>query len=73
MTQDQVFVPKTRSEMNLPKFNQDGEELLGSRITEEVMGELKEAIGDSPLGATIGFFSYLVCFDSRHVTWKLLI
>jgi len=60
MTQDQVFVPKTRSELGLPKFNPDGEDLVGSRVTEEVMRELKEAIGDSPIGATIGFFSYLV-------------
>ncbi|KAI0035190.1 fatty acid desaturase-domain-containing protein [Vararia minispora EC-137] len=60
MTQDQVFVPKTRSELGLPKFNPDGEDLAGSRVTEEVMRELREAIGDSPLGATIGFFSYLL-------------
>lgn len=60
MTQDQVFVPKTRSELGLPKFNADGEDLLGSRVTEEVMRELNDAIGDSPIAATIGFFGYLI-------------
>jgi omega-6 fatty acid desaturase (delta-12 desaturase) len=60
MTQDQVFVPKTRSELGLPKFNPDGEELLGSRVTEEVVREFKEAISDSPIVVTIGFFAYLV-------------
>ena len=60
MTQDQVFVPKTRSEVGLPQFDADKEEYSGSKIREEVMHELMDAIGDSPFGATIGFFSYLV-------------
>ncbi|KAF9013478.1 delta-12 fatty acid desaturase protein [Cyathus striatus] len=54
MTQDQVFVPHTRSELGLPPMNPNGEELLGSRVTEEVKKELWEALGDSPIGAVIG-------------------
>lgn len=60
MTQDQVFVPKTRSQMGLPAFDPSQESLDGSSITENIMNELWEALGDSPLGATLGFASYLV-------------
>lgn len=60
MTQDQVFVPKTRSELKLPEFDPTKETLDGSSISEQVMNELWDALGDSPVGATLGFFSYLV-------------
>ena len=60
MTQDQVFVPKTRSQRGLPEFNPSKEELGGASVSEEVMRELKEAIGDSPIGAALGAASYLV-------------
>ena len=62
MTQDQVFVPRTRSERGLPAFNPDGENKLGSRVTEEVMRELWDALGDSPIGAMFGAGSYLVSY-----------
>ncbi len=60
MTQDQVFVPRTRSQRGLSPINPDGESLLGGSIRKEVMKELYEALGDSPIGA--GFVScfYLV-------------
>jgi omega-6 fatty acid desaturase (delta-12 desaturase) len=60
MTQDQVFVPHTRSELGLPPMNPNGEDLLGSRVTEEVKRELWEALGDSPIGAVIGSAKYLL-------------
>jgi omega-6 fatty acid desaturase (delta-12 desaturase) len=61
MTQDQVFVPRTRSDRGLPPLNPDGESLLGASIRKEVFKELHEAIGDSPIGAVLGSSSYLVC------------
>jgi omega-6 fatty acid desaturase (delta-12 desaturase) len=60
MTQDQVFVPKTRSQLGLPPFDPTKEDILGSSVAEEVKKELWEAIGDSPIGATIGAATYLV-------------
>ncbi len=60
MTQDQVFVPSTRTERGLKPFDSSKEDLLGSRVTEEVKRELWEALGDSPIGATLGPASYLV-------------
>jgi omega-6 fatty acid desaturase (delta-12 desaturase) len=60
MTQDQVFVPRTRSQFGLPPLNPDGENLLGSSIKTEVLKELQEAVGDSPIGALFGAASYLI-------------
>jgi len=60
MTQDQVFVPRTRSQRGLPPLNSDGESLVGTSIGNEIMKELHEAIGDSPIGAVFGAGSYLV-------------
>ncbi|KAG2358321.1 fatty acid desaturase-domain-containing protein [Suillus spraguei] len=60
MTQDQVFVPKTRSQLGLPAFDPTKEDILGSSVSDEVMRELKEALGDSPIGATIGAATYLL-------------
>ena len=42
MTQDQVFVPKTRSELGLPAFDPTQEDLAGSSVSSEVMKELEE-------------------------------
>ena len=60
MTQDQVFVPRTRSQLGLPAFNPAGEDLAGSSVSQEVMDELYEALGDSPIGAIYGSLRYLV-------------
>ncbi|KAF8650160.1 hypothetical protein AX16_005394 [Volvariella volvacea WC 439] len=60
MTQDQVFVPSTRSELGLPPFDPKREDRLGGRVSAEVKRELWEALGDSPIGAVIGSFSYLL-------------
>ena len=72
MTQDQVFVPKTRSQLGLPAFNPAGENLEGSSVTDEVMNELWEACGDAPLGAVWGSFSYLVCSARRLCSWAYI-
>jgi hypothetical protein len=63
MTQDQVFVPPTRSELGLRPFDPSKEDLLGSRVTDEVKKEMWEALGDSPIGAAMGSASYLVNFS----------
>lgn len=60
MTQDQVFVPPTRSELGLRPFDPKRDDRLGARVTEEVKRELWEALGDSPVGATLGAASYLL-------------
>jgi len=60
MTQDQVFVPPTRSDLGLPAFDPTREDLLGSRVSAEVKKELWEALGDSPIGAVLGSASYLI-------------
>jgi omega-6 fatty acid desaturase (delta-12 desaturase) len=61
MTQDQVYVPRTRSQRGLPPLNPDGESLLGASIRKEVLKELHEALGDSPIGTFLGSAFYLVC------------
>ncbi|CCM04940.1 uncharacterized protein FIBRA_07137 [Fibroporia radiculosa] len=60
MTQDQVFVPKTRSQLGLPPFDPSGEDLLGSSVSDEIKKEFREALGDSPIGAALGAASYLI-------------
>jgi hypothetical protein len=66
MTQDQVYVPRTRSQLGLPLLKPEGESHLGASISKEIMNELHEAIGDSPIGAVFGSGSYLV----RHCELK---
>lgn len=53
MSQDQVHVPKTRSDVGLPPLDPTKEDPLGGSIRAEVMQELQEAIGDSPIVAAI--------------------
>jgi len=60
MTNDQVFVPCTRSELGLLPLDSSKEDLLGSHVTGEVMKELWEALGDSPVGAILIPASHLV-------------
>ena len=63
MTQDQVFVPPTRSQLGLPPFDPSKEDLLGTRVANEIKKEMWEALGDSPIGAALGSASYLVNFS----------
>jgi len=60
MTNDQVFVPFTRSERGLSPLDPSKEDPLGSHVTGEVMKELWEALGDSPVGAVLNCASHLV-------------
>ena len=60
MTQDQVFVPKTRSDLNLPPLDPAGEDLVGRCVSDKVKRELWEALGDSPISATLNAMGYLV-------------
>jgi len=60
MTQDQVFVPKTRSQLGLPPFDPTKEDIWGASVSAEVKRELWEALGDSPLAAMLGATGYLV-------------
>jgi hypothetical protein len=61
---DQVFVPKTRSShpAGLPPLDPEKDDILGapSRVSETVQGELWDAIGDSPIAATVGMMNQLV-------------
>lgn len=74
LTADQVFVPPTRAQLRLPAFNPSKEDLAGSTVSEEVQEELRDALGDSPLGAAIGAFSYLVSdsSDTSHLLTAFL-
>jgi hypothetical protein len=60
MTQDQVFVPSTRSQLGLKPLDLAKDDPLGASVNTEVMNELWEALGDSPIGAALGAASYLV-------------
>ena len=59
LTQDQVFVPSTRSQAGLPPLNPEEEDLQGSRVS-KVKAELYESLSDSPIGAALHAASYLV-------------
>jgi len=64
MTQDQVFVPKTRSQIpNLPSFDAEKEDALGASIPNKIMNELRDALGESPMGSMFDAATYLVSFD----------
>ncbi|KAJ7152583.1 fatty acid desaturase-domain-containing protein [Mycena crocata] len=60
MTQDQVFVPWTRSQMGLPPLDPANDDILGSNVSEAVQNEIWEAIGDSPVAACLQCVFYLV-------------
>lgn len=60
MTQDQVWVPSTRSQKGLPPLDPKREDRLGARASAEVQKELWEALGDSPIGASWGVAVFLV-------------
>ncbi|KAJ7075794.1 delta-12 fatty acid desaturase protein [Mycena belliarum] len=54
MTQDQVWVPRTRAQRGLAPLDPAREDRLGARASAEVRKELTEALGDSPIGAAWG-------------------
>lgn len=59
MTQDQAFIPWTRSEMGLSSFDSARDDLLGANVPQEVQNEIWEALGDSPIGASLRCIFYL--------------
>ncbi|CAE6439673.1 unnamed protein product [Rhizoctonia solani] len=59
LTNDQVFVPKSRSQRKLPPFDPAKEDLAGSRVDEKLQEEFWDALGDSPLGAAWWIFAQL--------------
>ncbi len=72
-------MPPTRSEAGLKPFDPSrDEDLLGSRVSDEVKKELWEAVGESPLGNAWGVASYLVGllfsidFSLMHVIFSSL-
>ncbi|KAG6853328.1 hypothetical protein C0991_005205 [Blastosporella zonata] len=73
MSQDQVFVPWTRKEMGAPEFDPSGEDLLGSSVSQAIKKELWEALGDSPIGASIQCVIYLVRVFPHSPRQKYLI
>lgn len=48
MTRDEVFVPRTRSQLGYPEVKEENE-LEGTSVTEQRREELREAVGDAPL------------------------
>lgn len=46
---DEVFVPRTRDQLGLPKLDEAKEDVEGFNVTAERQKELAEAIGDAPL------------------------
>jgi hypothetical protein len=46
---DEVFVPRTRDQLGLPKLDEVKEDVEGFNVTAERQKELAEAIGDAPL------------------------
>jgi omega-6 fatty acid desaturase (delta-12 desaturase) len=61
MTQDQVFVPWTRSQMGLAPLDAARDDVLGANVSAAVQNEIWEAIGDSPIAAFLQCVFYLVC------------
>lgn len=72
MTQDQVYVPRSRSELGLPPLDPTKEDLAGSSVTEDVKQELWEALGDSPIGIFYFFLRYLVSLGLSAVSFTVL-
>jgi omega-6 fatty acid desaturase (delta-12 desaturase) len=68
MTQDQVWVPSTRADKGLPPLDPAASpaERLGARASAEVQKELWEALGDSPIGASLGVATFLVSPACRN-------
>jgi omega-6 fatty acid desaturase / acyl-lipid omega-6 desaturase (Delta-12 desaturase) len=60
LTQDQVFVPATRSQLGLPKLDTEHEDVQGTSVSLKMQEELMEAIGDSPLVSGIRAAGYLI-------------
>ncbi|GJJ13290.1 hypothetical protein Clacol_007542 [Clathrus columnatus] len=60
VTNDQVFVPATRSSLGLPTFDPSKEDLSGSSVAEEVQEQLRDALSDSPIAGALTSAAYLL-------------
>jgi omega-6 fatty acid desaturase (delta-12 desaturase) len=67
MTLDEVHVPQTRGQLGLPPLDPTKEDILGSTISDDVVEELWNAVGDSPISTTLTSAAYLVRVRSRPV------
>ncbi|KAF7350394.1 FA-desaturase domain-containing protein [Mycena venus] len=71
MTQDQVFVPWTRSQMGLPPLDPARDDLLGSNVSQAVQNEMWEALGDSPIAAFSQAVIYLFAGLPMYLIWNI--
>jgi len=60
MTQDQVYVPATRLDYNLRALDPAEDDFQGANVSIKVRQELWEALGDSPVSASLECAIYLV-------------
>ncbi|KAJ6484376.1 fatty acid desaturase-domain-containing protein [Mycena vitilis] len=71
MTQDQVFVPWTRSQVGLPPLDHArGDDILGGNVPAAVQNEIWEAIGDTPMAAFIKCTAYLAAGLPMYLVWN---
>ncbi|TDL15824.1 delta-12 fatty acid desaturase protein [Rickenella mellea] len=71
MTEDQHFVPRTRSEVGLPPLDPAKEDAFGSSVSEDVKKELWEALGDSPIAAALRSATYVLGGWPLYLTMNL--
>ncbi|KAJ7214031.1 delta-12 fatty acid desaturase protein [Mycena pura] len=70
MGQDQVWVPKTRSQVGLPPLDTKREDRLGACVSAEVQKELWDALGDSPIGASLKLAVYVLVGWPAYITFN---
>ncbi|KAJ3577031.1 hypothetical protein NP233_g40 [Leucocoprinus birnbaumii] len=68
MTRDQVHVPFTRSDFGLAPFDRSRGDILGSYVTNEMMKELWEVMGDTPITALIRGGAFLLSAMPLYLT-----
>ncbi|KAF8189814.1 fatty acid desaturase-domain-containing protein [Mycena galopus ATCC 62051] len=71
MTQDQVFIPWTRSQMGLPPLDSARDDVLGSSVSQAVQNEMWEALSDTPIAAFSRCIFYLVAGLPVYLIWNI--
>ncbi|KAJ7048503.1 fatty acid desaturase-domain-containing protein [Mycena amicta] len=71
MTQDQAFVPWTRSQYGLPPLDPARDDLLGANVSKAMQAEIWEAIGDSPIAAFTQCVTYLVLGLPMYLVYNI--
>ncbi|KIO29405.1 hypothetical protein M407DRAFT_21470 [Tulasnella calospora MUT 4182] len=61
LTGDQVFVPKTRSELGLPHLDHERENLEGTRVSVDLQELLSEALEEAPIVSIFWLTAQLLC------------